>query len=462
MESLNEQNPVLLQYFKGHTGSITSLCFSPSGKNLASSSEDNSFLVWNLAANTASLRYKAKVLPVTYVTYSPFGTHIASAQGDFVRIWVSSVQGKSIEFKPHLGTVRSVEFSRDGEKLLTSSNDKCIKIWVTSRRRFFSSCTGHTNWVRIAKYSPDNKMIVSCSDDRTIRLWDPLTSKSIHTFNEVKGIPKYVTFHPSGTCFGAAMSHSVAKLYDVRNMKLLQYYACHSLPVNSIAFHPSGSFMITGSEDTTNKVIDLLEGRVILTLEAHSKPVTAVAFSKSGDHFATGSDDKNVFVWKSNLEAPVVVEETKRPLRESVANNTETKRPKICVKTSNLNISSSGIEDIYSVKDYEDTSSSDVERQYNAESYSCNPSNVDQANLPDKDEINSLNEQSENITKEVESVNSHLQNPAKDDLCSKCSSDSVLSLMESLTFENESLRKRMDLLEEKLAQMEYMMKMNNA
>lgn len=427
---MEAQEPVLEQYFVGHSGPITSLAFSPTGKNLASSSEDNSFLVWNLSSNKASLRYKAKPLPVTYVTYSPQGSLIASSQGDFVRIWMTSIQGKSVEFKAHLGTVRSVEFSIDGEKLLTASNDKSIKVWNASRRRFLSSFTGHNNWVRLAKYSPDGDMIVSCSDDKTIRLWDPNSSKCIHTFHEMKGTSKYVSFHPTGTCIGAAMSHGAAKLYDLRVMKLLQYYSCHSAQATSLAFHPSGSYMITGSDDKTSKMIDLLEGRVVFTFEAHSNAVTAVEFSKSGTQFATASEDKKVFVWKSNIQAieDHVEDKRKKCLRESVANNYDPNRPKIQIKPSSLSLNATHIEDIYSPKDYEANEAEDLDI---------------------------LDKEDEPIQRTPRRATAH-EHLTKS-YCGKLNetnSEDLLSLLEVLTYENETLKTKVDTLEKKVCFLE--------
>lgn len=50
-------DPVLEQHFVGHKGTITSLSFNPSDKQLLSSSEDHTFMNWNLTSSSGSLRY---------------------------------------------------------------------------------------------------------------------------------------------------------------------------------------------------------------------------------------------------------------------------------------------------------------------------------------------------------------------------------------------------------------------
>lgn len=96
-------------------------------------------------------------------------------------------KGESTVFKAHHGAVRSVDFSTDGQYLLTSSDDKFVKMWTVHRQKFQFTLTGHSNWVRSAKFSPDGRLIASGSDDRTIRLWDRKTKKCVQTYHEHTG-----------------------------------------------------------------------------------------------------------------------------------------------------------------------------------------------------------------------------------------------------------------------------------
>ena len=74
--------------------------------------------------------------------------------------------------KAHAGAVRSVDFSFNGDLLLSAGDDKCVKLWGLPSRRFWKSLQGHANWVRSASFSPDGTQIVSASDDKTVKLWD--------------------------------------------------------------------------------------------------------------------------------------------------------------------------------------------------------------------------------------------------------------------------------------------------
>lgn len=67
----------------------------------------------------------------------PDGDVVASGSADCtVRLWKNTVEGKSSTLKAHTQPVRSVDFSADGNLLLTASDDKSMKIFRTMDKKF--------------------------------------------------------------------------------------------------------------------------------------------------------------------------------------------------------------------------------------------------------------------------------------------------------------------------------------
>uniref|UniRef100_A0A3P9JEX4 POC1 centriolar protein homolog A n=1 Tax=Oryzias latipes TaxID=8090 RepID=A0A3P9JEX4_ORYLA len=289
-------DPTLERHFKGHRGAVTSVDFSCNMKQIATGSVDSCVMIWNMKPQMRAYRFEGHKDAVTSVQFSPSGHMVASV------FFLICHFADSTEFRAHTAAVRCVNFSDDGQTLVTASNDKTIKVWTVHRQKFLFSFNQHVNWVRCAKFSPDDRLIVSCSDDKTIKLWDKNSRECIQSFFEHAGYANHVDFHPSGTCIAAASTDSSVKLWDIRTNKMLQHYQVHSGAVNSLSFHPAGNFLITTSSDSTVKILDLLEGKLLYTLHGHQSSVTCVAFSRTGDYFSSGGADEQVMVWKSNFD----------------------------------------------------------------------------------------------------------------------------------------------------------------
>ncbi|XP_028042813.1 POC1 centriolar protein homolog A-like [Bombyx mandarina] len=301
-DKVTTPEPCLKKQLKGHKNAITALYYNPNDQQIATSSLDNSVLLWDLRGTMRSYRFQGHDEAVMDVTFSSSGKYMASASRDkTVRIWVPTVTGSTGMFKAHSQTVRSVQFSSDGSKIITASDDKVVKLWSTHKHKFISSFVGHTNWVRCARMSNDGSIIASCSDDKSTKLWNLDSGECIHTYKDLKGHGLHLAWHPSGCYVAVATSHGNVKLYDIRTHNLVQYYSIHNEAVTQVAIHPSGSYILTASKDGKMKILDLLEGHPIFTLSGHNGPVNAVNFSPTGDTFSSAGDDKLVFIWKTNF-----------------------------------------------------------------------------------------------------------------------------------------------------------------
>ncbi|XP_066224760.1 POC1 centriolar protein homolog B isoform X4 [Saccopteryx leptura] len=250
------EDPVLERYFKGHKAAITSVDFSPNGKQLATASWDTFLMLWSFRPQTRAFRYMGHKDVITSVQFSPLGNLLASA-----------------------------------------SRDRTVRLWIPD------------------KFSPDGRLIVSCSEDKTIKIWDTTSKQCVNNFSDFIGFANFVDFNPNGTCIASAGSDHTVKIWDIRVNKLLQHYQVHSSGVNCVSFHPSGNYLITASSDGTVKILDLLEGRLIYTLQGHMGPVLTVSFSKGGELFSSGGADAQVLLWRTNFDSLNCKDVIKRNLK---------------------------------------------------------------------------------------------------------------------------------------------------
>jgi hypothetical protein len=214
--------------------------------------------------------------------------------------------------------VKSVGFSRDGNKLLTSGDDKIIKLWNInyvkgadlSRRStghgFVRSFTGHTDWVLDSKFSPDNRVIGSVCT-KSVRLWDIATGSEIVNFKHVGLQNTSVSFHPDGNYLAVGSENRHIKIWDMRSQKLVQDYLLPSA-VTSLDFHPSGVVLASsqlfdaGLNNSSLNLFDIRQARCVFEIQGIQDSLNSVCFSRDGEYITAGGKNKLVYVWKSNLQ----------------------------------------------------------------------------------------------------------------------------------------------------------------
>ncbi len=235
---------------------------------------------------------------VNYVQFSPDGKKIITFSNDkTTKIWDVATGSILADLVGHKDYVNSGQFSPDGKKVVTASNDSTAKIWDAATGKLLIDIKGHSDIVKSAQFSPDGKNVVTASFDKTAKVLDAVTGKLLLELKGHSAKLSTAQFSPDGAKIVTSSLDNTAIEWDAVTGKLLYKLTGHKLLVWSAWFSPDGKKIITASYDRTAKVWDAVTGMLLFDLTGHKDEVTAAEFSPDGKKIVTASADKTGKVW---------------------------------------------------------------------------------------------------------------------------------------------------------------------
>ena len=193
-------------------------------------------------------------------------------------------------FIGHRDSIWGVEFSPDGQTLVSVSADTTARLWDRSRDPLNTTLQGHTERVWGLSFSPDSQILATGSEDKTVKLWRHQESLAwdYKPFLSLQHPSKvnWVTFSPKGQEIATTSEDKILRLWGIKG-ELLRSFSGHTEAIKAVTFSPDGQILASASEDKTVKLWDK-QGQLITTLP-HQKAVWDVRFSPDGKTLVTSA-----------------------------------------------------------------------------------------------------------------------------------------------------------------------------
>jgi WD40 repeat protein len=345
---------VRLHMFRGHSGAVTALAFSPDGRLLASGGKAHVRL-WNVLDPPDSRILPVQPgRPVVRLAYRPDGKLLASsslvpsiqlwspiagtlertlpppeeapltdlvfhssrlvtATGSVTDTWDTQTGKKWFSLFPMNGG-HGLAVTPDG-RYLAGSRHRAVLVWdraaiekaqaqgASSAPPAKVTLPVEPNVFSLA-FSPDGAWLATSTGleptSSTVRIWDVESGKVTRCLPLHRGMPADVAFSPDGV-FLATSDGNEAKLWDRVSGELRRVLRGHAGFVWGVAFSPDGRRLATASADQTAKLWEMSDGQEVLTLSGHRGTVYRALFRPDGRQIATCSADGTVRLWDTEL-----------------------------------------------------------------------------------------------------------------------------------------------------------------
>ncbi|KKT02243.1 MAG: Peptidase C14, caspase catalytic subunit p20 [candidate division TM6 bacterium GW2011_GWF2_43_17] len=174
--------PTTVAQVQAHYKPIQAIAYNSKKNLILTASKDGRIKIWNATTLTNIKTLRVALYPITSITMSIDGTHIAfSTSQNIGEIW--NIEGKKVcTMCGHVGHLAPHAFSRDNTQLLGPSNKGCINIWDTQTGSIKKQIKGHTSFVTHAELDSSEKKCVTASDDGTAKIWNLKTRSLVQKF----------------------------------------------------------------------------------------------------------------------------------------------------------------------------------------------------------------------------------------------------------------------------------------
>ena len=273
---------------------ISSFDVTADGDAIAAALDNGFAVAWDLTTGEELFRFRHNE-PVVDVDWSPDGEHLVTATNSgWIRILRTTVPPRQSAWEPtgHLvGALRERGDEPSGGQTV-----------VTPAQRGDIAVTS-------ARFSPDGRFVVasveSASAGSLETIWDWARHRVATSIRATDGsnAARVSVFDPSGlriaTSGGLA---GIPGIWDAATGRRVVALPAHSGSPWDIAFTQDGSLIATAGADGTVRLFDATTGGQLLALKGHQQIVARLAFSQDGSMLASKSLDGTVRVWALDLD----------------------------------------------------------------------------------------------------------------------------------------------------------------
>lgn len=174
-----------------HNAGVAAVVFHPTADKVATCGGDGAARLWTAPESGTPSKEReylppfkaspgAPPMPITSVAFSPDGKQLVGGGAEgVVRVWDTNGGGEVRGLRGHTAWVTSAQFAPDGKTVLSCSVDASARVFDLPRAE--AAATGHSAAVNCVAVSRDGKYAATGSADLTVKVWDLASGREVAT-----------------------------------------------------------------------------------------------------------------------------------------------------------------------------------------------------------------------------------------------------------------------------------------
>ncbi|MFM7260933.1 MAG: protein kinase domain-containing protein, partial [bacterium] len=228
------------------------------------------------------------------------GAIVSGGQDNLVRVWdPRTCMQIGLPLEGHSDWVECVAVRRDGSWYASGSLDETIRLWRPGETTSAHILRGQQGSLRAIEFSRDGGRIFGAGADGSVRCWDVVSGTQITRNNSDVSA---VSDRPHGSIglsdFTDRDEPFITGLNETEPNDARDFVTC-------LCSHPTEDVLVGGCEDGALRWWSTQTGEQLARVDAHRKSVDDLSFSRSGELLASAGRDGLVRLWISNTRRPL-------------------------------------------------------------------------------------------------------------------------------------------------------------
>lgn len=234
---------------------------------------------------------------INEVKFSNDGRFVISCSVDGRAILWSTKSGRSIKVFDHGQSIRHIEFSPCGTKLLTTSMNKVLLWNIFNYENPITIFDSNTVYINSVKFSFDGCFILAATSENKVKIWDAIQGEFLISSKKFKKSIKSASYIPRN-------DNVLVQFYDYNKVLLLSNTTLEVKKVIQVSnkriihvdVNDDGNQLIIASKDKRLIVWDILTSSIIISKKFDSE-MSFVKFLPNGQFMILPSTHSGIEIW---------------------------------------------------------------------------------------------------------------------------------------------------------------------